>query len=199
MGVARTMTTMVNPRKGPKPAALRGKTMKKTSTKRKPRRRKNPGGLFSMEGAKQSLQPMAIGAAYSYVQRQGQLDPSKMEFWHKLSDGKKALALYAAAQFARKKGKAEHAGACLALAGIHAERFWQARKAKKAGGAALNPEMLQVAQQGAPLVKQGPVQGVTYDYGSGYGQVGDVGQLAPPPQPYAGHFDLSGYQQYASA
>jgi hypothetical protein len=150
------------------PAAMKcnGKmniTAKKKTTK-KPR--KNPGGMLSLDGAKQALPSVAIGAGHAMIARQAR--PGKWEFFYKLSNGKKALFFFFFGMWLRKKGHPEKAGAAFALCGTYVEAWNEERKQKKLA-AEFTPD--QIVPPGKAAAEMKEALGEVAIPGSGYAQI----------------------------
>lgn len=108
------------------PTRMRGKTMQRTSTTKKKRRRsprKNPAGMFDQDFLKDSMWPMALGFANEWLKA----NAGKFKFWDKQGPRNRMLLLVVAGAYARSKGRPDVHGACLALAGVYAHQ-WQAEK-----------------------------------------------------------------------
>lgn len=109
-------TTLVNGRRGPKPARLTGegpKMAEKVAEKKKPagRGRRNPAGnLVATYGA-----PFGVGFIEAAI-------AAKVGFYEKLAPEAKALFLGALGVAAMRKGKQALGGALLGLAGQYAGR-----------------------------------------------------------------------------
>lgn len=101
-------------------------SVKATPTKRSPRARKNPFGLFDEGFLKDALIPAAIGAGLGHIGRSEYA--TKYAFWHRLDLKWRIVGLVLAAVWLRRKKKPEAAGACLGVAGQYAEQWFKKSK-----------------------------------------------------------------------